>query len=523
MSVLLKKYPLHPWLLALYPVLALLAHNANEVTPSVAVRPAIISLALATAFFAVCWLLTRNPAKAALYASLLLLLFFSYGNLYQFLRTLSGSPLFSRHRYLIPLYLGLFAVAVWGIRRLRDTASATQTLNIVALVLFGLPLLSLANYYRTTTNNAHQVRAAGATDTGTPLKYSGQGTPPDVYFILLDAYMRGDALKRDMQFDNSDFLNSLKDMGFYVADCSRPNYDFTHASVTSTLNMEYLPELQQELRSEGISDSNALWALLLNSKTRNLLKGMGYRSVAFATTFHWTEMEDADVYLAPGRNSENVQSLLPFEAMLLKGTAAVILTDSDAKFFNRAAEVVNFPFDYHVKTELYVLDTLPKLAKMPGPKFVFVHILIPHVPHVFEPDGTVRVDPNYYGAQGANGIDSTYQRNGYVDSVQFINSRMLPILKTLIEDSPTPPIIVMEGDHGLSGQNRTQNLSTYYLPGVNNKGLYAAISPVNSFRVIFNDYFGAHYQLLPDMTYRDFSLSGGNGAPTPEFASQCQP
>ena len=516
----MKRYPLHPWLLALYPVTALLAHNASEVAASAALRPAFISLALSTLIFGVCWLLTRNPARAALYTSLLLVLFFSYGNLYQYLRTLSGSPLFSRHRYLIPVYLGLLVLAIWGIRRLRDTTTATQTLNLVAMVLLALPLLSLANYYRVTTDNTHEVRAAGS---DASLKYTGQGSPPDIYFIVLDSYMREDALQRDMNFDNSEFLNSLRKMGFYVADCSRPNYDYTHASMTSTLNMEYLPELQQELKSEGITDPSALWTLLLNSKTRSLLEGMGYRTVAFATTFHWTEMEDADVYLAPGRNSERVQALRPFEAMLLKGTAAVILTDSDAKFFNRAAQVVNFPFDYHVKTELYLLDTLPKLAKMPGPKFVFVHILIPHVPHVFEPDGTLRLDPNYYGGQGANGIDSNYQNMGYVDSVLFINNRMLPILKTLIEESSTPPIIVMEGDHGPSGDNRTQNLSTYYLPGTGNTGLYPNITPVNSFRIIFNDYFGANYQLLPDEAYRGFKLGGnGNGELTPESSPSCQ-
>ena len=31
--------------------------------------------------------------------------------------------------------------------------------------------------------------------------------------------------------------------------------------------------------------------------------------------------------------------------------------------------------------------------------------------------------------------------------------------------------------------------------------LYPAISPVNSFRLIFNEYFGANYPLLPDQTY----------------------
>jgi hypothetical protein len=248
---------------------------------------------------------------------------------------------------------------------------------------------------------------------------------------------------------------------------------------------------------------------------------MGYRTVAFQTTFSWTEDKDADVYLAPRKDSERIPYLLPFEAMLLQGTAAVILTDSNAGFSTRAAQVVNFPYNYHAQTELYILDTLPKLAKMPGPKFVFVHILIPHVPYVFEPDGSVRANPDYFSAPGMHGVTWQFERDGYVDSVQFINGRILPILKTLIEESVTPPIIVMEGDHGWGGKNRTQNLSTYYLRGRNTQDLYPGISPVNSFRVIFDRYFGADYDLLPDESYTGFRLEGEDGKLVSETAPEC--
>jgi len=31
--------------------------------------------------------------------------------------------------------------------------------------------------------------------------------------------------------------------------------------------------------------------------------------------------------------------------------------------------------------------------------------------------------------------------------------------------------------------------------------LYPQLSPVNSFRIIFNDYFAGNYDMLPDVTY----------------------
>jgi len=55
---------------------------------------------------------------------------------------------------------------------------------------------------------------------------------------------------------------------------------------------------------------------------------------------------------------------------------------------------------------------------------------------------------------------------------------------------------------------RSRILSAYYLPDRGNKLLYSSISPVNTFRVIFNYYFGTNLDLLPDYTYhaiRDLS------------------
>jgi hypothetical protein len=40
-----------------------------------------------------------------------------------------------------------------------------------------------------------------------------------------------------------------------------------------------------------------------------------------------------------------------------------------------------------------------------------------------------------------------------------------------------------------------------YLPGVDQAKLSASMTPVNTFRLIFNEYFGAHLPLLEDHSY----------------------
>ena len=93
---------------------------------------------------------------------------------------------------------------------------------------------------------------------------------------------------------------------------------------------------------------------------------------------------------------------------------------------------------------------------------------------------------------------------GYRDQVIFINSQIKTIVQDIIDKSARPPVIVLQGDHGavqMKGMARVAILNAYYLPGVDPaSALYASISPVNTFRVIFNQYFGGNYPLLEDVS-----------------------
>ena len=104
--------------------------------------------------------------------------------------------------------------------------------------------------------------------------------------------------------------------------------------------------------------------------------------------------------------------------------------------------------------------------------------------------------------------------NGYREQVKFVNREIISVIDDILLKSGTPPIILIMGDHGPASMfnwsledpgcvwERTSNLYAILLPEHQNDGTaYASISPVNTFRVIFNTYFGTDLPLLEDKSY----------------------
>ena len=479
-----------PWYFAFfaaYPVLALLSHNISQVRYTAGIRPLIISVVAASLLFLLFRLIYRDWHRAAFATAAFTILFYTYGQVFDQLQQKWKIPL--------PAWLGgswlvITAIAlVWaGLRRARFQGAAL-TLNIISL---GLSLYAVSQVVQRSLPPAGQTDQP--TDPHAPIQTlhipSGQ-TPPDIYYIIPDSYGSNDLLKANLQYDNSTFISDLEKMGFYVAKCSQSNYPRTDVSLGSSLNLDYLQNLNDKFTPKN-EDRTQLWESILHSTVRYELEEAGYKTVAFATGFAFTEETSADLYLSP---SLVWSPLTEFEILLIRTTPLRHLQD---------AGLVNLEqIDgerYRERTKL-VLNDMKMLAKMTGPKFVFIHLVIPHPLFVFAPDGSP-TDPSLF--MDANGIysEENYYK-GYRNQAAFISPQLVKAMSTLLADSPNPPVIVIQGDHGpwlQNGSDQFKILNAYYLPGHNNL-LYPTISPVNTFRLIFDTYLGADYPLLKDTSY----------------------
>ena len=475
--------PWYPFAVSVYPVLALLAANTGEVKPEAAWRPLLICIGVAGSLFVLFRLIFRDWQRAAFLTTLWLVLFFSYGHIYLLLTEKFSD--FELKPWLLIAWL-IFAVvaALWA----KWKSPSPAALNVIALglVLTSLsqiaPGLSLRGGYTT------RVAAKNA-----PLQnLTRPQNPPDIYYFILDMYTRADLLKGAYGYDNSDFVKALESRGFYVGRCSQSNYTRTEISLASSLNLAYLQDLDPKFNDPESIARRHLWDALKHNTVRYELEKMGYKTISFANGFPWSELDDADLFLTPPPFSSGITE---FETLFIQTTLARNLQDIGWLDLDQISG------QNYRDRDMLVFNSMKNIARMQGPKYVHVHLMLPHPPFVFGPDGEYTDPANFWNENKRYPADKF--ELGYTNQVTFLNSKLLEMIDRILSASKTPPIIILQGDHGPWIQPNPQHffiLNAYYLPGSKTE-LYPTISPVNTFRVIFNDYFGGKYDMLEDISY----------------------
>ncbi len=407
-----------------------------------------------------------------------------------------------------------FAIVI--IRHKGKIELAGKVAAVIALGLIAMPVFNVGKYY---LPEAFAPSKDKISNQPVPPQ-SASPTSPNVYYIILDAYGRSDVLKDLYNFDNSSFISYLKGKGFFVADQSHSNYNQTPASLSSSLNMKYINELEDQM-GKSSTDRRPLEELIADSQVAGLFQSLGYQFVTFDTGSLITQIPDSDIYLAPDyQNISQENALLKgfylndFEGLFLKTTMVRVWFDEYLARHNTISNyAIEFPYIKQRTRILYTFDQLSQIPTWSGHYFVFAHVLAPHPPFVFDSQGEViqHSDPISFQDTGCCSQDEYIQ--GYRDQITYITKMVQQTIDQILSESSTPPIIIIQGDHGPGGYydgnsmnairtyDRMSILNAYYFPAAAKQNLYANITPVNTFRVLFTSQFGMDFPLLPDKSY----------------------
>jgi hypothetical protein len=495
---------IHPFLLAVFPALSLLSHNISETYFPEVLLPGAAMLAFGTLVFFVAYAIVRNWSKAGILASLLCIFFLAYGPLFYvparwLCQSLGFGAALARDRFVLLFCALAFAFAAYlTIRTRRSLHKLTKVLNAFGICVVVIPVIEVVAYEIRTTRYVPRDLAAASAPAAVPPTSRTAAPLRDIYYIVLDRYADLTTLRDVYDHDNRPFYAFLRDKGFYVASKSCANYPRTSHSLSACLNMHYLDSLAKCLGEES-SDLRPLFATIEDYKVWRFLKQRGYTFIHCGTCWEPTRRNRyADINV-------NYFPLPEFTQVAYQST---MLRPLDIIGFRRIQwERVRYKF-----------DRLADVPKMPEPTFVFAHMLVPHPPYTFDKDGSFLTRADVRARDG---------RENYIRQLICVNAMMEKLIGSLLSTSRSRPIVIVQADEGphppravrtgypsfkwreatrQECREKLRIINAYYLPDVDTSTLYPSISPVNTFRVVFNLYFGTRYELLPDRSYAYESL-----------------
>jgi hypothetical protein len=303
---------------------------------------------------------------------------------------------------------------------------------------------------------------------------------PDIYYIIFDSYTSSRSLRKYWGYKNP--LDSLLPArGFYLAKGSHSNYNGTNYSVASSLNMAYfdIKSWEQDVRVP----QSVLDQLPANSVVADFLKNQGYEIKAF-TLFDFMGIQN---FYGIDHNPMRFLNRTFLHLIEVKSGRAHLS-----------------PFYVEKQKNLAVIDSLKAMShqKVAQPRFVYAHIYLPHPPFFYDERGEVMTDEYALGA---------ISKEKYLSQLKYVNILIADMIEQLLSDTTYKPVIILQGDHGfrfLQGEQSHNTpeegstiLNAYYLPDKDYRTFYDSITPVNSFRLILNNYFGTGLPLLRDTSY----------------------
>lgn len=490
---------IHPLIFSIFPILFLFEKNKDLINISTVYPPLFTCIFFLFLFFYFTQKLVKNISKTSLITSLFFILFFSYGHFLSFfvpyVKIWNIKILNFNYYFLLFIWIILFiSISKLIIDSKNNFRNIGNYLNIVSIILISFSIFNISIFLFKTHNLQNNISKNF-------YKSNKIENLPDIYYIILDGYGREDVLNDYYRFDNSGFISELVEKNFYIADKSTANYPQTYLSMSSSLNFDYIDKIIPNPDTSS-NQRNSLRNAIKNNRIYDFLKTYGYTFVSLP--FTWTGTYDnlkSDIII-----NDSHFNTTSFAETIISTTPLSLLWDKTIKMESLRNKI------------LFSFSNIPFIANNPKPTFTYIHLLSPHPPFIFDENGN-DINPNGLGA----GLDGSHYfkenpgvekyRKEYINQLKFINKKTTELVNNILSNSNYEPIIIIQSDHGPGSMldweskentnlyERMSIFNAYLVPENTKTQLYDSITPVNSFRIIFNSVFMENFELLEDKNY----------------------
>ena len=452
----MKHLIIFPFLLAFFPSWILILKNYDElIFQDILISLAIVSVSI------IIWIVIRkiikNSNKAALITGVGVVFFFYFGYVQDALKGIlvSNIPV-NKTSILVPISIIIFIIlTIYFIKSKNNFESIIKIANVVSITLILVVCV--------------QFIIPGAS-----------AEKPNVYHIILDEYTDNEILTKKFGYNNEKFLEFLNNNGFYMHDKLFSTFGGTVKELNVILNMEYPKKLRW--MSEDYESLN-------NNKVMSIFSNQNYSIIETNSMMRWKNFSDVDTKLCYDTNFINSEFL------------DQVLGKSIIRYF-----LEKYQQDTRRDTVRCTFNVLNEITlKTDGPKYVFSHVYVPHPPFLFGPNGE-NVIPD---RREISGLQSWENPQGYVNQLIYATNEITVVIKNIVKNDPNA-IIIVQGDTGtLTGTDISKKtmkeiyqahsiLYAVRIPDVEDSDY---MIPVNTYRIIFNNYFNMNYDYLEYHSY----------------------
>jgi hypothetical protein len=282
---------------------------------------------------------------------------------------------------------------------------------------------------------------------------------PDIYFIIPDRMPSHDSLL-ESGYDNSAFVTEMESRGYYVnpaalsVDKILPSSDDVDTSRTPRFVSSVL-NLGMEINVD--TPYNVVSRAIKYHMVGKILKANGYDYHHVGTWWSETEVNEMADYNWVMEGS----TFMPVDELAISVLDRSIfryLTTYPFRFFRWNNTLDSMRRDQH----LYQMETTKDIAaNYPSPKFVFVHLILPHPPYVWTADGQPQENTELI------------PQEAYLEQIKFCETYLIEMIDSIKDEQA---IVIIQADEGMAYQDDTINgslsmlqwngvLSAWRIPG----------------------------------------------------------